>query len=291
MNLDTKTCVFTKETGIPIPKPLIVQFASRVACSFLIEDPNSRRDDVFLNFSSALRNFYDAHNPDRLRREASFLPRAVALYHKHQSFLFRELSGRYKVLGQKVLKQKNTLRRYTNEFCGKARRKDEKFDDTPSSSSSLKWAPNGRFMVRAAGLELLYSLIGGFQVVRMIPEVAVAICVEQRKPKIVGEQFRELEMTLNGLHTNAISVAEAASKCQGEQFQRKVLETQMYKMYAAEYTRLVQVSKPRADEIVLFDRYADGRNEGTSWIDMAAKTIGDSSFVSSLCCLGGSTVV
>ena len=98
-------------------------------------------------------------------------------------------------------------------------------------------------------------------------------------------------MTLNGLHTNAISVAEAASKCQGEQFQRKVLETQMYKMYAAEYTRLVQVSKPRADEIVLFDRYADGRNEGTSWIDMAAKTIGDSSFVSSLCCLGGSTVV
>ena len=92
-----------------------VQFASRVACG-LIRDQTSRRDDVFVKFSSALRSFYDTHNPDRLRREPAFLPRAVALYRNHQSFLFRELSGRYKVVAEKALKQKNTLRRFTNKF-------------------------------------------------------------------------------------------------------------------------------------------------------------------------------
>ena len=74
---------FTKETGILIPKPLIVRvvclsiarmfttshtiilgtIASCVACG-LIRDQTSRRDDVFVP-SSALRSFYDAHNPDR----------------------------------------------------------------------------------------------------------------------------------------------------------------------------------------------------------------------------------
>ena len=246
-----------------------VQFASRVACG-LIRDQTSRRDDVFVKFSSALRSFYDAHNPDRLRREPAFLPRAVALYRNHQSFLFRELSGRYKVVAEKALKQKNTLRRYTNKFTRGER------------EESLTFAPNGRFFVRAAGLELLYSLMGGFQVVRMIPEVAEAICVEQRTPNIVGEQFRELKMTLNGLHTNAISVAEAVKPFRGQAFQKMVLETQMYKLYAAEYTRLVQVGKPRAEEIRLFDIYADGRNDGLGWVEMAKKIVGDSHFVFSV---------
>lgn len=235
-----------------------VQFASRVACG-LIGDSMSRRDDVFVKFASALRSFYDTHNPDRLKREPAFLPRAVALYRNHQSFLFRELSGRYKVLAQKAPKQKNTI---ADQF---------------KRHASLNWAPNGRFFVRAAGLELLHSLIGGFQVIRMIPEVAVAICVEQKKTNIVGEEFRELKMTLNGLHTNSISLAEACKPFRGEKFQMKVLETQMYKMYAAEYTQLVQVGKSRAEEIRLFDIYADGRNDGLSWVDMAKKIVGDSS--------------
>ena len=48
-------------------------------------------------------------------------------------------------------------------------------------------------------------------------------------------------------------------------------------MYAAEYTQLVQVGKSRAEEIRLFDIYADGRNDGLSWVDMAKKIVGDSS--------------
>eukprot|EP00939_MAST-03C_sp_MAST-3C-sp1_P001689 g1689.t1 len=346
---------------VMLPAPLVTQFASRVAAG-LLPPPTSttspstqyrpihrKRHPLWLPFAAKVRNFYEEHGPERLRSDPSFLSRTLALYHRHQQYLFRRLSAKYSATPLAGVSSSSTqgsggksipktpsgrLRAYTerpilyersprsavrlaihsppspsstNRRCsgsgvktatgGVFRKKSPSLiyaTPRPSrridATDAVRFSRYGLFFLRAAGVEMMYALLGSFQVYRAVPDLAQAIHVDVCvSPTIAGDAFRDLRMTMSGANIVDVDMNKACGGSStvhaGLDLQRIILGTQHFRMYTCEYLSLVSACESRKRAIDEFDRYVDMRNSGSRWIDAFAtvwKATGSSNFAADI---------